>query len=182
MLSTQFHRYRHSFTQHLSRWHCSQMKLAKPLDKSMSTAQSSKPPFDKILIANRGEIAVRIMRTCKEMGISTVAIHSEADASGLHVRHADEAICIGPAASAQSYLQIERIVKAVQMTGAQAVHPGFGFLSENNDFAAALEQENVVFIGPGSYAIGQMFYPNRCMPLLLLIHKVHCHLPLNLIN
>merc|ERR1719189_1716478 len=122
---------------------------------SFST-QQTKPPFDKILIANHGEITVQIMRTCKEMGISTVAIHSEADASGLHVRHADGAICIGPAASAQSYLQIERIVNAVKMTGAQAVHPGFGFLSENNDFAAALESENVVFIGPRSYAIDVM--------------------------
>eukprot|EP00486_Rosalina_sp_Unknown_P008218 CAMPEP_0201592224 /NCGR_PEP_ID=MMETSP0190_2-20130828/190173_1 /ASSEMBLY_ACC=CAM_ASM_000263 /TAXON_ID=37353 /ORGANISM="Rosalina sp." /LENGTH=378 /DNA_ID=CAMNT_0048050885 /DNA_START=235 /DNA_END=1372 /DNA_ORIENTATION=+ len=90
------------------------------------------------------------------MGISTVAVHSEADASGYFVREADEAICIGPPASAQSYLQIERIVNAVKMTGAQAVHPGFGFLSENNDFAAALEAENVVFIGPGSYAIEVM--------------------------
>lgn len=115
------------------------------------------PPFEKILIANRGEIAVRIMNTCKKMGISTVAVHSEADASGYFVREADEAICIGPAASAQSYLQIERIVNAVKMTGAQAVHPGFGFLSENNDFAAALEAEDVVFIGPRSYAI-EVYY------------------------
>ena len=160
MLSSHFGRYRHAFSQRLSRWHMSQsqMQMAKPasLDSTNHanfSSQQTRPPFDKILIANRGEIAVRIMRTCREMGISTVAIHSEADASGLHVRHADEAICIGPAASAQSYLQIERIVNAVKMTGAQAVHPGFGFLSENNDFAAALEAENVTFIGPGSYAI-----------------------------
>eukprot|EP01084_Bolivina_argentea_P271308 461614_1 len=96
------------------------------------------------------------MRTCREMGISTVAVHSEADAGGYFVREADEAICIGPPASNQSYLSIERIVSAVKLTGAQAVHPGFGFLSENNQFAAALERENVVFIGPGSYAIEVM--------------------------
>jgi len=129
------------------------------LDNSNSiefVKQKESPPFDKILIANRGEIAVRIMRTCKEMGISTVAIHSEADAGGYFVRCADESICIGPAASSESYLQIERIVNAVKMTGSQAVHPGFGFLSENNDFAAALERENVVFIGPRSYAIEVM--------------------------
>jgi len=108
------------------------------------------------LIANRGEIAVRIMNTCKKMGIATVAVHSEADASGYFVREADEAICIGPAASAESYLQMERIIAAVKMTGAQAVHPGFGFLSENTHFAAALEANDVVFIGPRSYAIEVM--------------------------
>merc|ERR1711991_433462 len=104
-----------------------------PSNKIEFSEQKIEAPFEKILIANRGEIAVRIMDTCKKMGISTVAVHSEADASGYFVREADEAICIGPAASAQSYLQIERIVNAVKMTGAQAVHPGFGFLSENND-------------------------------------------------
>eukprot|EP01084_Bolivina_argentea_P260640 440212_1 len=129
------------------------MEHTKQIQPELTT---EKPPFEKILIANRGEIAVRIMRTCREMGISTVAVHSEADAGGYFVREADEAICIGPAASAQSYLQIERILQAAKMTGAQAVHPGFGFLSENTNFAAALEAENVVFIGPRSHAIRVM--------------------------
>ena len=115
--------------------------------------ESYKPPFEKILISNRGEIACRIIKTCNKMGIKTVAIHSEADSNGLFVQMADESICIGPAASNQSYLQIERIINAVKMTGAQAVHPGFGFLSERNDFAAELEKNNVIFIGPRSYAI-----------------------------
>lgn len=124
--------------------------------KYFNSSSSSDPPFSKILIANRGEIACRIIRTCRKMGIKTVAIHSEADANGLFVDMADEAVCVGPAASAQSYLQIERIVDAVKLTGAEAVHPGFGFLSENTHFAAALEAANVVFIGPRSHAINVM--------------------------
>jgi len=120
--------------------------------KSVSTDR----PFEKILIANRGEIACRIIRTCRKMGIRTVAIHSEADAHGLFVHQADESVCIGPPPTGQSYLQIERIVNAAKMTGAQAVHPGFGFLSENNMFAAALENEKIVFIGPRSHSISIM--------------------------
>jgi len=118
--------------------------------------KTNNPVFEKILIANRGEISIRIQRTCRKMGIKTVAIHSEADANGLYVQTADEAICIGPPPTNQSYLQIERIVNAVKMSGAQAVHPGFGFLSENKHFAAALEREGIVFIGPPSHAIEAM--------------------------
>jgi propionyl-CoA carboxylase alpha chain len=112
--------------------------------------------FKKILIANRGEIACRVIRTARAMGIKTVAVYSEPDADAKHVREADEAVAIGPAPSAQSYLSIERILDAVRQTGAEAVHPGYGFLSENRKFAAALEQAGVVFIGPGVEAIGAM--------------------------
>ncbi|MDP7173998.1 MAG: acetyl-CoA carboxylase biotin carboxylase subunit, partial [Alphaproteobacteria bacterium] len=112
--------------------------------------------FDKILIANRGEIACRVMRTARRMGIATVAVYSEADAGSRHVEMADESVLIGPAPSAQSYLLAERILAAVKDTGAQAVHPGFGFLSENADFARALEAEGIVFIGPGPDAISAM--------------------------
>ncbi|MDP7540417.1 MAG: biotin carboxylase N-terminal domain-containing protein, partial [Alphaproteobacteria bacterium] len=112
--------------------------------------------FDKILIANRGEIACRVMRTARRMGMATVAVYSEADAGSRHVEMADESVLIGPAPSAQSYLLAERILAAVKDTGAQAVHPGFGFLSENADFARALEAEGIVFIGPGPDAISAM--------------------------
>jgi len=112
--------------------------------------------FDKILIANRGEIACRVMKTCKEMGISTVAIHSDADELGVHTLMADEAVCVGPAPSNQSYLNIPAIIDAIKSTGAQAVHPGYGFLSENKLFAQALEEIGVAFIGPGEYAIDSM--------------------------
>lgn len=112
--------------------------------------------FKKILIANRGEIACRIMRTAKRMGIETVAVYSDADADALHVREADEAIRIGPAPSAQSYLKIERIVAACRETGAEAVHPGYGFLSENALFPAALDTAGIVFIGPPAHAIASM--------------------------
>jgi len=102
----------------------------------------------KILVANRGEIAIRIMRTAREMGIKTVAVYSEADRSALHVRYADEATCIGPAASSQSYLVIDKIIEAAKITGADAIHPGYGFLSENADFADRVAAEGIVFIGP----------------------------------
>jgi acetyl-CoA carboxylase biotin carboxylase subunit len=104
--------------------------------------------FEKILIANRGEIALRIHRACKEMGISTVAIHSEADAQAMHVRLADESVCIGPAPAAKSYLNIPQIIAACEITGAQAVHPGYGFLSENARFAEIVEAHGYTFIGP----------------------------------
>ena len=103
--------------------------------------------FTKILIANRGEIAVRIIRACKEMGIATVAVYSEADREALHTALADEAICIGPAASTDSYLNEERIISAAIATGAVAIHPGYGFLSENDHFAAMCEENDLVFIG-----------------------------------
>ena len=104
--------------------------------------------FDKILIANRGEIALRIHRACKEMGISTVAVHSEADATAMHVRLADESVCIGPAPAAKSYLNIPAIIAACEITGAQAVHPGYGFLSENARFAEIVDAHGYTFIGP----------------------------------
>ncbi|MGB0389242.1 MAG: acetyl-CoA carboxylase biotin carboxylase subunit [Ardenticatenaceae bacterium] len=112
--------------------------------------------FNKILIANRGEIAVRIMRTCRRLGIKTVAIYSEADARALHTREADEAIPIGPPAPAQSYLRGERIIEVAQATGAEAIHPGFGFLSENAAFARAVRDAGLSFIGPSAEAMAQM--------------------------
>jgi propionyl-CoA carboxylase alpha chain len=112
--------------------------------------------FGKILIANRGEIACRIIRTCRQLGIRPVAVHSEADADALHVRMADEAVAIGPPPASESYLRIDRIVEAVRATGAQAVHPGYGFLSENPLLAEALEAEGIVFIAPPAHAIRAM--------------------------
>ena len=104
--------------------------------------------FRKILIANRGEIACRVIRTARRMGIATVAVYSDADEAAAHVREADEAVRIGPAPSAESYLRIDRIVEACRQTGAEAVHPGYGFLSENAGFATALAEAGIVFIGP----------------------------------
>jgi acetyl-CoA carboxylase biotin carboxylase subunit len=104
--------------------------------------------FEKVLIANRGEIALRINRACKEMGISTVAIHSTADAEAMHVRLADESVCVGPPPSAQSYLNIPAIISACEITGAEAIHPGYGFLSENARFAEIVKEHGLTFIGP----------------------------------
>lgn len=104
--------------------------------------------FDKILIANRGEIALRVVRACREMGVKSVAVHSTADSDAMHVRMADEAICIGPPASAQSYLSFPAIISACEITGAQAIHPGYGFLSENAAFVQAVEDHDLTFIGP----------------------------------
>eukprot|EP00455_Lapot_gusevi_P032279 TRINITY_DN3518_c0_g3_i2.p1 TRINITY_DN3518_c0_g3~~TRINITY_DN3518_c0_g3_i2.p1 ORF type:complete len:713 (-),score=319.37 TRINITY_DN3518_c0_g3_i2:488-2626(-) len=112
--------------------------------------------FDKILIANRGEIAVRVMRSCKKLGIKTVAVYSEADVNAMHVRMADEAVCVGPPPSAQSYLDANAILKACKLTGAQAVHPGYGFLSEKANFVKLLEENGVVFIGPKVHAMHAM--------------------------
>ena len=113
-------------------------------------------PFKKILIANRGEIACRVIKSAKQMGIKTVAIYSEADVDALHVLQADEAVCVGPAASAESYLNVKSILAAIKQTGAEAVHPGYGFLSENAAFGRALKKAGVVFIGPGELAIKSM--------------------------
>ncbi len=112
--------------------------------------------FKKILIANRGEIACRVIKTARKMGIKTVAVYSEADASARHVELADEAVCIGPAASKESYLVIEKIIAACKQTGAEAVHPGYGFLSENADFCRQLEANGIVFIGPKVLALESM--------------------------
>ena len=112
--------------------------------------------FDKILIANRGEVACRIVRTCRRLGIATVAVYSEADATALHVAMADEAVPIGPPPPGESYLKIERIVEALRATGAEALHPGFGFLSENPAFVEAVEEAGAVFIGPPAAAIAAM--------------------------
>lgn len=112
--------------------------------------------FEKILIANRGEVALRIHRACREMGIKTVAVHSEADATAMHVRLADEAVCIGPARSMDSYLNKSAIISAAIITGADAIHPGFGFLSENADFAEMVEEHGITFIGPKPEQIRMM--------------------------
>ena len=112
--------------------------------------------FEKVLIANRGEVALRIHRACREMGIKTVAVHSEADANAMHVRLADEAVCIGPARSTDSYLNKSAIISAAIITGADAIHPGFGFLSENADFAEMVEEHGITFIGPKPEQIRMM--------------------------
>ena len=131
----------------------------KPATKAKATAPKAtgpKPLFDKILIANRGEIACRVIRTCRRLGIKTVAVYSEADADALHVREADEKVLIGPPPSAQSYLLIDKIVDACKKTGAQAVHPGYGFLSEKEAFQKALAAAGIAFIGPNARAIYAM--------------------------
>ena len=104
--------------------------------------------ISKILIANRGEIALRVIRACREMGIQSVAVHSTADEDAMHVHLADESVCIGPPSAAQSYLSIPAIIAACEITGADAVHPGYGFLSENAKFADILQAHNIRFIGP----------------------------------
>ncbi len=109
--------------------------------------------FKKILIANRGEIAVRIIKACQEMSIPSVAVYSETDRASLHVQLADEAVCIGPPPAIDSYLNMDRIIKTAREAGADAIHPGYGFLSENAEFARSCEKENIVFIGPNSKAL-----------------------------
>jgi len=112
--------------------------------------------FKKVLISNRGEIAVRVIRTLRELGVKSVAVYSEADRSSLHVRSADEAVCIGPAMARESYLSIPAIIAAAKATGADAIHPGYGFLSENADFSAACRDNNITFIGPSPKSIQQL--------------------------
>ncbi len=104
--------------------------------------------LDKVLIANRGEIALRVLRACKELGIKTVAVHSSADRDLMHVRLADESVCIGPANATDSYLNVPAIISATEVTDAVAIHPGYGFLSENADFAEQVEKSGFIFIGP----------------------------------
>src|SRR5206468_8313271 len=112
--------------------------------------------FDKILIANRGEIACRVIQTARKMGIKTVAVYSDADKDARHVELADEAVHIGAAPSRESYLRMDRIIEACKKTGAQAVHPGYGFLSENEEFSKKVEAEGITFIGPKHYSIAAM--------------------------
>src|SRR6478735_646547 len=112
--------------------------------------------FKKVLVANRGEIALRVIRACRELDIPTVAVYSEADVDSMHVQLADEAVCIGPAPSNQSYLKPDRIIAAAEVTGADAIHPGYGFLSENARFADICESCNIKFIGPSADVIRMM--------------------------
>ena len=114
------------------------------------------PPFTKILIANRGEIAIRIMRACRELGIKTVAVYSSADKDSLHVQFADESILLGDAAPKESYLNMDKLVQAALDSKADAIHPGYGFLSENASFATAVESANLTFIGPSADSIRAM--------------------------
>src|SRR5688572_7499609 len=116
--------------------------------RSRSSADALTMPIQKLLIANRGEIALRIHRACHEMGIKTVAVHSTADSDAMHVRLADEAICIGPPSATESYLNIPNIISAAEISGADAIHPGYGFLSENAQFAEIVEAHGIIFVGP----------------------------------
>src|SRR5436305_1734756 len=112
--------------------------------------------FEKILVANRGEIAVRIIRACKELNVRTVAVYSEADVNSMHVQMADEAICIGKSAASESYLRIDRLISAAEITDVDAIHPGYGFLSENAHFADVCQSCNIRFIGPSSRAMNAL--------------------------
>ncbi|KAK7464298.1 Methylcrotonoyl-CoA carboxylase subunit alpha, mitochondrial [Stygiomarasmius scandens] len=133
-----------------------QQRFASQSSELQDLHRSHQPRFDKILVANRGEIACRVIRTAKKLGIKCVAVYSEADRDVLHVKMADEAYCIGPAPSLESYFRMDRIIEVCHRSGAQAVHPGYGFLSENAKFAERLAEEGIVFIGPPASAIVSM--------------------------
>src|SRR6202162_4899450 len=133
--------------------------MAKRFSESARTGRNSSPPgemFRKILIANRGEIALRILSACRELNVRTVAVYSEADRNALHVRFADEAICIGPPRSSESYLNIPSVISAAEIANVDAIHPGYGFLSENANFAEVCEASHITFIGPSPDAIRLM--------------------------
>src|ERR1700685_1221025 len=141
----------------LTRWNTASL-----FSESAPAARSSSPNmFRKILIANRGEIALRILGACKELGVRTVAIYSEADRDSLHVRFADEAICIGPPRSSDSYLNIPHVISAAEIANVDAIHPGYGFLSENANFAEVCEASRIAFIGPPSAVIRMMGEKDR---------------------
>ena len=118
----------------------------------------------KVLIANRGEIALRIIRACRELDIKTVAVHSTADEYAMHVRLADESVCIGPSAANKSYLNISAILSAAEVSGADAIHPGYGFLSENAKFANIVKEHGLIFIGPKSEHISAVSYTHLTLP------------------
>jgi hypothetical protein len=159
------------------------------------SASAAEKPFDKILVANRGEIACRVFKTAKRLGVKTVAVYSEADASAMHVRHADEAYCIGPPASSESYLQMQRILDVAKATGTQAIHPGYGFLSENATFVEMVEAAGIAFIGPDGGPMNDMgdkvcalslplcVCAFSCLYACLCMSRCACvHLPFTLTN